>query len=643
MAHKLSEEEIKKQWDLCDSDKSGSLSFKEISRLLNKLNVKFAKKKAKGMFKKVDVDGNKQLDIDEFKEFLELLHTRDSITDVFDKASDKKPFITPEGFQKWLQTSQGEKMDLDAVKKLISELQEGANTGQNLFFKGFDKYVSSKSHNSLFNPEHAKLYQDMSQPFCHYFIASSHNTYLLEDQLKGPSSVEAYKNAFALGCKCVELDCWDSDKDSEFKGEPIIFHGHTLTSKITFRSVCETIRDFGFTVSPYPIILSLEVHCNIEGQTQMANIMKEVLGDMLPEASEKIQKLPPPDQLLNKVLLKGKSINNTFSDADLEDEEAKEEEEAYNSATPAEKKKLDKERQATLRNLKKKGINEEDLKPKDDQKKKKPVKISEELSKLIHLKAVHFKSFEKSKEEGKAWEMSSFSENKTNKILKSNPQGFLDYNTRQLSRIYPKGTRFDSSNYDPHPAWNVGSSIVALNYQTGSDPLWTNNGKFLDNGRAGYILKPECMRDGSYDPDAKAKTSKLGAAKTLTITVLDGYRLPKAAGKEGTAKGEIIDPYVKIKVFGHPLDYASKKTKKINNNGFNPMWATKFTFPITHWDLAVILFTVSDYDTMSGDDLIAQFAVNAYNLRPGVRYVPLKDRNGKEYDNASLLCDFKIN
>lgn len=40
------------------------------------------------------------------------------------------------------------------------------------------------------------------------------------------------------------------------------------------------------------------------------------------------------------------------------------------------------------------------------------------------------------------------------------------YNKRQMSRIYPKGTRMDSSNYSPQPFWNVGCQMVALNYQT---------------------------------------------------------------------------------------------------------------------------------------------------------------------------------
>lgn len=56
---------------------------------------------------------------------------------------------------------------------------------------GFLMYLYSPE-GSIFNTEHRCLHQDMSQPLCHYFISSSHNTYLLEDQLKGPSSVEAY-------------------------------------------------------------------------------------------------------------------------------------------------------------------------------------------------------------------------------------------------------------------------------------------------------------------------------------------------------------------------------------------------------------------------------------------------------------------
>lgn len=50
------------------------------------------------------------------------------------------------------------------------------------------------------------------------------------------------------------------------------------------------------------------------------------------------------------------------------------------------------------------------------------------------------------------------------------------YNKKQLSRIYPKGTRVDSSNYMPQLFWNAGCQMVALNFQTlGEFPLLDAN------------------------------------------------------------------------------------------------------------------------------------------------------------------------
>lgn len=66
-----------------------------------------------------------------------------------------------------------------------------AKTQGAMSLDGFQMYLCSQE-GSIFNPEHVDLHQDMSQPLSHYFISSSHNTYLLEDQLRGQSSLEAY-------------------------------------------------------------------------------------------------------------------------------------------------------------------------------------------------------------------------------------------------------------------------------------------------------------------------------------------------------------------------------------------------------------------------------------------------------------------
>lgn len=47
------------------------------------------------------------------------------------------------------------------------------------------------------------------------------------------------------------------------------------------------------------------------------------------------------------------------------------------------------------------------------------------------------------------YNMSSFAETAGMNYLKQQAIDFVNYNKRQMSRIYPKGTRADSSNYMP--------------------------------------------------------------------------------------------------------------------------------------------------------------------------------------------------
>lgn len=56
----------------------------------------------------------------------------------------------------------------------------------------------------IFNPLHHEVNQDMDQPLCNYFIASSHNTYLTGDQLLSHSKTDMYAWVLQSGCRCVE-------------------------------------------------------------------------------------------------------------------------------------------------------------------------------------------------------------------------------------------------------------------------------------------------------------------------------------------------------------------------------------------------------------------------------------------------------
>ena len=93
------------------------------------------------------------------------------------------------------------------------------------------------------------------------------------------------------------------------------------------------------------------------------------------------------------------------------------------------------------------------------------------------------------------------------------------YNRNQLSRCYPKGARVDSSNYDPMPMWNVGCQMVAMNYQTPDRSMQLNEGRFLNNGKCGYVLQPDIMRRPEFDPCNKQSIKKDVDPLTLSVKV----------------------------------------------------------------------------------------------------------------------------
>ncbi|KAL2078620.1 hypothetical protein ACEWY4_026305 [Coilia grayii] len=593
-----------------DLNNDGKMSYEEVQTLLQMINIDLSEQYARNLFKKCDRSEDGRLEHGEIELFCRELLRRPELDAVFQKYSANGTVLSTVDLRDFLR-EQGEDASLVHAQSLILtyELNEWAQKNQYMTPNGFTMYMLSKE-NVLFNPEHrSHVHQDMKQPLAHYFINSSHNTYLTSDQLMGESSTEPYMRALSHGCRCVELDCWDGEQ-----GEPVIYHGHTLTSKVTFREVIHTINEYAFKASPYPLILSLENHCSVEQQAEMARQLRSILGDKLlskPLTDKELQSLPSPEALKGKILVKGKK-------------ERREEESSSSSEGSSSEDESKSEHKA-----------------KAQAECKKPVsKLSPELCELVvYTRAVPFKGFQEAACKPPS-EMSSFSESEALKHIKDSGKFFVRHNARQLSRIYPSGQRVGSSNYNPQDMWNAGCQIVALNFQTPGEPMDLNQGRFLANGGCGYVLKPGFLRqaESEFNPDNTGGGPGHNPI-LLTVRVISAQQLPKSPRDKPNS---IVDPYVWVETHGATIDNNKKKTHRIDNNGFNPRWDCTFKFQLHVPDLVLVRFVVEDHDFTSRNDFLGQFTCPLSSMRTGYRHVRLLKEDGTSLSPSTLFIHVKL-
>ncbi|KAF9983263.1 Phospholipase C [Mortierella antarctica] len=591
---------LKEHWMDADKNVDSKLGYEEVVRLCHRLNINFSRKEIRLRFDQADEKKQGFLDFADFTHFVKLLKERKEVIQLFFKIAKEDPLsMTVSEFTRFMLDIQKSSYEKDHIKEIYNKHRD--KTVEKFTVDSLTSFLLS-TDNSVVSPFHTHVHQDMSQTLSNYYISSSHNTYLLGHQLTGISSIEGYIRALQSGCRCVELDCWDGAD-----GQPVIYHGRTLTSKILFRDVIEAISTYAFVNSPYPLILSLEIHCDLDQQEIMANIMRSKLGSWLVVAplDSGLVVLPSPDDLKFKILVKSKvlppdAVAQEFS-TDTESESERESESDSDGVKSS--------------------------KPKTKSKK---IRIARALSDItIYCQSRHFPGF--SHDGCSPHKIISFSERVSLRMCKQSLQDYINMNKSHLTRVYPAGFRINSTNYDPHHHWAAGAQVVALNYQSYDRGMQMNSAMFRLNGHCGYVLKPQPLRLGAGEVCNHDRAPAFSKAHPVDITIelISAQQLPRPNEAQ---TGDVVDPVCEIELLVPGQSSVKYKTHHVSDNGFNPVWQQSFVFRVDyeHHELVFFRFVVQDED-IKFSDLIASYCISLDCLQEGYRHIPLHGPSGDPY------------
>lgn len=667
-------------WKGADEEGDQKLDFDDVERLCKRLHANLKTSEVQSLFTAADKDNKGYLDFPAFQRFVKLLKRRPDVEELYGKIAGENggKFDYP-AFEKFNKDVQKASYSEDELKSLWAKYTASSSPDspkpneppEFMTLEGFTAFLTS-ADNAAFADEGKPVYQDMRRPISEYFISSSHNTYLVGHQLVGVSTIEGYIRALLHSCRSVELDVWEGDE------EPMIFHGKTLTSKVSLREVCNAIAKYAFVTSPYPVLISAEVHCGVAQQEKLVDIMMEAFGDSLVQAPVEgrppLKELPSPDDLKHKILLKAKNLfvveQLTQAQAKLAAEKAAvlEAEESSSSSSSD-----DEPGQGALTGLKNKWRKLRGKDPNAAPKSK--VKMSFRLaSLLVYTIGVKWHGIGDDGVDYAPEHIFSLSENSANRLLKASMSDLIEHSRTHLVRIYPKGTRVSSTNFEPHRYWAAGCQVVAINWQTFDMGYVMTQAMFQRNGRSGYVLKPEALRTPGLDLLSK-RTQHF-----FDVRIISAQQLPPLRNSKGQEifDKSIPDPFVEVSLlipdwtkspflpdsakiagakYSPPNDATTTsatsartitlQTKVVRDNGFNPEWNETLHLPFDcvggMMDLIFVKFTVRQEGKDDDDDEpLAIYCVPLGSLRQGYRHLPLHDSQMTQHLFSTLFVEIGV-
>ncbi|KAK6828160.1 hypothetical protein PG987_011501 [Apiospora arundinis] len=514
-------------------------------------------------------------------------------------------------------------------KKVMSEAEAGVDSDQ-----------ATPALEALVQRPHIEvpaILTDRSFRLAEYFVSSSHNTYLMAHQLFGKSSAAAYERALRTGARCVEIDAWDSDD----KEEPKVTHGYTLVSHISFRAVCETIRDVmdqeaaeaveeqGYRAAP--LLLSLENHCSPYCQLRLVSIMREVFGDRLLSKAVRSKGHDEQDgadehvrleELGSKVcvIVEWHGTNEAMEEDDLSESSEDEEEKRNHQKYREQKQKAGATSNVIIPELAELGVYAQSVKPPDNSWFEEAEWNREPHHHLINV-----------------------SETQLLANMPAHSQKISRHNASALVRVFPKGTRISSRNLKPVSFWGTGAQICALNWQTYGAGMQCNEALF--SGTDGYVLKPAALRPGG---NGQLNT---GRRKRLRLHVGGATDIPLPPGRDASD----IKPYLTCSML-HPSDengVTKRKTGGYHQHklGFlhrgenppptDPVWDEVLEWEYDDNELVFLRMILKSDDSFARNPTFAVATVRLMYVRPEWNFIRLLDLKAKE-TKCSILVKFEF-
>ncbi|XP_061376618.1 phosphoinositide phospholipase C 6-like [Gastrolobium bilobum] len=532
---------------------------------------------------------------------------------------------------------QGEKnctlTDLEPIVEKV--LQVGSSKTKTISIAGLslNDFINFLLLDDFNGPLKDEVHHDMSAPLSHYFMYTGHNSYLTGNQFTSECSDEPIIEALQQGVRVIELDLWPSSSKDGIK----VVHGRTLTTPVSLTKCLESIKEYAFVKSDFPVILTLEDHLTSKLQAKFAEMATQIFGEMLyyPE-TDCLTEFPSPESLKNRVVISTKppkeyQESDSSSNHEPNGSDSSEEESWGQALSDSMAKLKNEERNES-------DEDEEDINTCDN----KPNQLgSRRYKELITIYGGKSEGSMKDrlKIDSKVRRL-SLSEKKLKSASESHGADLIRFTQKNILRVYPKGERVQSSNFRPHLGWMYGAQMVAFNMQGHGKSLRFMQGMFRANGGCGYVKKPEFMMQNLPHEEQFDPKGTLSVKQILKIKVYkgDGWKSDFSA-----THFDLFSPpdfYTKVCIVGVPADSVKKKTSVQMDNWF-PVWDEEFEFPLTVPELALLRIEVKDKDK-GKDDFAGQTCLPVSELRHGFRSVPLHDTKGKKFKSVKLLVRFQL-